>query len=419
MTMLGTLTRYELKKLLGGKFLHIALCLLLAVNILLNCGLQDFRNWMEAVENGEALGEVTEESTHFWSYVAESRRITASLGAQYAVFEGISQEEFAAFEAAMTEKYGEDVFSTPIPNEEMLSIPGYFGGVQSDLDYILNYSFLRDGNWRIGDTQAQVIRSAQAFYQDALDEGDNYGIRRNLHIIRVFSMPRLPVTAPVRGWGDYLFTDLPMLLVCLMLLLTCSGSVSGENDLHTWMLLHTAKNGRSKTLIAKYLACIITAVGLTILFRLVTLGAVWFRCGLLGATQPAAALEQLERLPYPFSVWQYALIALVCQIFAAAVLSVLLTTVSAVCRSGVLAYAASAVLLTGCFLPVFFPPGAEWRSGPLALSDPQKYFDSYYTANVCGFPVPWVAVQAVLWCFLGGLCVFLAHVVYHRKRRAV
>ena len=417
--MLGTLTRYELKKLLGGKFFLIALCLLLAVNILLNCGIQDFRNWMEAVENGEALVEVTEESTHFGSYMAESRRITASLGAQYAIFEGISQEEFAAFEAAMIEKYGEDVFSTPIPNEEMLSIPGYFGGVQSDLDYILNYSFLRDGNERIQNTQEQVIRAAQAYSQDALEDGDNYGIRRNLNIIHLFSEPRLPVTSPIRGWGDYLFNNLPMLLTCLMLLLTCSGSISVENDLQTWMLLHTAKNGRGKTLIAKYLAGIITAVGLTILFQLVTLGAVWFRCGLLGATQPAAALEQLERLPYPFSVRQYALIALVFQILAAAVLSVLLITISAICHSNILSYATGAVFLAGCFLLVFFPPKVEWLSGPLALSNPQKYFDSYYTANVCGFPVLWVVAQAALWCFVGGVCVFFAHMVYRRKRRAV
>ena len=417
--MLGTLTRYELKKLLGGKFFLIALCLLLAVNILLNCGIQDFVNWIEAVENGEALVVVTEESTHFWSYMAESRRITASLGARYDVFEGISQEEFAAFEAAMIEKYGEDVFSTPIPNEEMLSIPGYFGGVQSDLDYILNYSFLRDGNERIQNTQGQVIRAAQAYSQDALEDGDNYGIRRNLNIIHFFSEPRLPVTSPIRGWGDYLFNDLPMLLAGLMLLLTCSGSISGENDLQTWMLLHTAKNGRGKTLIAKYLAGIITAAGLTILFQLVTLGAVWFRCGLLGATQPAAALEQLERLPYPFSVWQYALIALVFQILAAAVLSVLLITISAICHSNILSYATGAVFLAGCFLLVFFPPKVEWLSGPLALSNPQKYFDSYYTANVCGFPVLWVAAQAALWCFLGGVCIFFAHMVYHRKRRVV
>ena len=53
---MGTLTCFELKKMLGGRFFLIALCLLLAVNILLNCGIHNYLLVREAVASGTALG---------------------------------------------------------------------------------------------------------------------------------------------------------------------------------------------------------------------------------------------------------------------------------------------------------------------------------------------------------------------------
>ena len=104
--MIGTLTRYELKKSVWNKFFLIIFALLLLANVLLNCGIQDFLNWMDAVENGTALGEITAENTNFWGNKAEIRRTTARIRKQYATFAELTPEERTAFEAAMKEKYG-------------------------------------------------------------------------------------------------------------------------------------------------------------------------------------------------------------------------------------------------------------------------------------------------------------------------
>ena len=112
--MIGTLTRYELKKSVWNKFFLIIFALLLLANVLLNCGIQDFLNWMDAVENGTALGEITAENTNFWGNKAEIRRTTARIRKQYASFAELTPEERTAFEAAMKEKYGEEVFEFPI-----------------------------------------------------------------------------------------------------------------------------------------------------------------------------------------------------------------------------------------------------------------------------------------------------------------
>ena len=160
-------------------------------------------------------------------------------------------------------------------------------------------------------------------------------------------------------------------------------------------------------------------MGLTILFQVASLGAILFRGGLLGFNQPVAALEQLRLFPYAVTVGQYVFLTLACQVFAAVVLSILLTTISALSRSSVISYAVGAIVLGGCLLLVYIPPKTEWLAGPLALSSPLKYFDSYDTANLFGFPVLWAVVQAVLWCALSGVCVWLAQKVYHRKRRVL
>lgn len=417
--MLGILTRYELKKMLGGKFFLVVLCLLLLVNVLLNCGIWELYRLMMDVEENPVEGVTAVEGSSFGDYFTRSRQVTNALRERYRRWATVPPEECAAFETAMKEKYGEDVFEFTIATDEMMASPGYFGDESTDLDCIISYSEMKRWNQENQETYESVLRAAKGFGREALEEGDNYGIRRNKNIIRLYSEPRGKVTAPIRGWGDYLFHTPTMLLVFVLIFLACAGSVSGEHDRRTWLLLHTAKNGKGKTLRAKYLAGVIEAAGLTVLFQLVTLLSFCYKIGFLGASQSVSALTELRLCPYPFTVWQYVLLALACQVFAAVVLSILLTTISALSRSSVISYAAGAILLGGCLLLVYIPPKTEWLAGPLALSSPLKYFDSYDTANLFGFPVLWAVVQAVLWCALSGLCVWLAQKVYHRKRRAL
>ncbi len=419
--MMGTLIRFELKKMLGGRFFPIALGLLLAVNILLNCGIPNYLLVREAVVSGTALGSETPETFTYWSYTAGNRQITAGKAERYGALSRLTAEEEAAFVAAMEEKYGEDAFVPFRPDwpEEALQPSGYFEGLPDSV-VITAYRDLLDMDQQIEEARADVIPAAQRFGREALEDGDNYGIRRNLDIIRLYSEPQARAAADVVGWNTFLLeTPSTMLLVCLLLLLACAGSVSGENDRQTWLLLHTARYGKGRTLAAKYIAGAVTAVGLTVLFQLAALGAVWFYGGLLGAAGPVTAIVELRLFPYVMTVWQYALLALACQAFAAVALSVLLTTVSALSPTGVVSYAAGTVLLGGCLLLAYFPPRAELLSGPLALSVPLRYFDTYYTADLFGFPVLWALVQAALWCLLGVGCVVLAHRTYHRKRGAV
>lgn len=391
---LWRLTGFELKKAMGNRFFMITFALLLLVNILIWGG-----NWKN-------FG-------FFRGQVEETGEICRELDA-------MAQEEQEAFEIALTEKYGEGVFSLFFPpTEEFLSGPGYFGERFSDFKIVNTYVTLQETKETIRTSYENVLKAAKQFGREALRAGDDYGVRRNLNIIRLYSVPPAELHSLVESWDDFLFGRHTMLLVLLVILPCCAGTFTREKNLQTWLLLHTSKNGKGKTLVAKFLAAGIIAAGTTILFQGVSLLMVYFNYGLLGMSESVSGIEELMLFPFLFNVGQYVLLALGCQIFAAVTISVILCAVSALSNSNIVSSAVG-VLLLGCsVLLTFYPPDIEWFAGPLALIRPERYFASYYTVNLFGYPVMGVLVQTVLWCVAGTVCIVVSAKVYHRKRRKI
>ena len=408
--MIGKLARFELKKQLSGPFFIIVLCLLLAVNVLLNCGIREYTDEKERYEANSGK----EYPSTFWKYRKSNVTLTSSGRERYALLEA----DEAEFAAAMVKKYGEDVFDPQesIPRAAHEGI-GYFGEKWNDGTMIIAYRKIQEQNKEMQTALTKAVEAAKAYGRDALDAGDNYGIRRNIDIIELYTVPRGKITSPVLGWDDFLFDSPAMLFVYLMVLLACAGSFSTERERKTVYLLHTAKNGKGKTLVAKYLSGAIIAAGLTVLFQAVTLATVLFKEGLLGLSQPAASMAQLTMLSWPMTVWQYMVIQLICQILAAALFSVIVNMVSAVSKSSVISYVVG-VLALGLLL-IAQSARTEWLMGPLSLGDTVRYFDTYCTANLFGFPVLWVLLQSVLWLVLCGFGIYAANRIFHRKGQVV
>ena len=408
--MLRKLVRYELKKQLSGSFLIIALVLLLAVNVLLNCGIREYRDYAKQFEI-----DVGQEYPYgFLESKKNEKMVFQYTQGNY----DILNTDLDGFATAMIEKYGEDVFGTfgMLP-EEAYQRPGYFGDEWSNDSLIWAYGSLLKENEDLTRSLHKAVEAAKAYGREALEEGDNYDIRRNIDIIELYTVPRGQITSPVTGWDDVLFGTYTMLFVFLMILLICGGSFSAEREKQTVVLLHTSKYGKGLTMIAKYISGAVIAAGLTVIFQLSTVGAVWFKDGFMGLNQPAAAMEQLTMLSWPMTVWQYALVHLACQILAAMLLSVLVNSISALSKTSILSYVVG-VLVLGLLL-VAQSAKNEWLMGPLSLADPVRYFDSYYTANIFGFPVLWVIFQTLLWIVICGGCVYAAHRVFHRKGKVV
>ena len=100
--MLRKLFRYELKKQLSGSFFVILLVLLLAVNVLLNCGIREFRDNVKQFEM-----DVGQEYPYdFWETQKGNRSSFNNIRRQYAAL----NTDLDGFAAAMVEKYGDNVF---------------------------------------------------------------------------------------------------------------------------------------------------------------------------------------------------------------------------------------------------------------------------------------------------------------------
>ena len=389
----GKLVIFEVKKAIGGKFFAAAFFLLLAVNSLLWCkNLSNFGN---------------------------AREVTEMFGDSCEVLASLTPEEKEAFEAAMVETYGEDVFSAAFfPPAEMLMPPGYFGDFD-DFGMVSTYKELQKINEENTGVYENVLKAAKSFGREAVKEGNDYEIRRNLNIIRLYSAPREKIQYFVYGWQTFLFGSHTMILVLLLVLLVCAGIFTKETESQAWLLLHTAKNGKGKTLAAKFLTAAICAAGITLLFQGASLLTVFCNEGLLGGDQSIAAIGELKVFPFLFTVKQYALLVVLCQMFAAIIMSVLFSAISAFSKSGVISYAVGGLFLGGCTALSFYPPKTEWLAGPLSLMKPERYFQTFYTANLLGEPVLWAVVQVVLWSVLGAVCIWLSQMIYHRKRRRI
>jgi ABC-type transport system involved in multi-copper enzyme maturation permease subunit len=418
--MLRTLIRYECKKSVGNRFFLIVFCLFLLVQMIWIGGLQEWLEYQDYLEQLSLHGMEPAKKMTVVELLTESRKVTAQIRKEHGIIGQLSPEEQSMFVSAMEQKYGENVFDPMemVTTEEMFAPSGYFSGFQ---DYVMinTYNQLHGWNQAIDSVRQQVVDTASALAEQAAADGDNYALRRNQNIIRLYREPLSNITSGVYGWNTYLADNNISFLAAFLVLLACSGSVSAEHDHRTWMLLHTAKNGKRKTLAAKYLSGALIAIVIVLLLHLASLCAVLYRSGFLGAGQPVQALEQLSLCPYSLTVWQFALLRLMCQMAGAALLSLLLTTISAFSKSGILSYGAGTILLGGFLLLEFFLPHNGWLVSPMTLCYPHKYFDSYYTANLLEYPVPWVIVHTVLWISIAWVLSYLADLIYHRKRESL
>lgn len=384
---MGRLICFELKKIVANRFFLIAICTVSLLCFMLQCGVQEYQDYLRGVEAARQNGEPAE-AISFFEYVSIDRKAAQ-----------LSKKSFDEIAAMSDEELQEAISS----NEE----------------YRFSVEMLEHLNRTADEKLDAVLQSAELFRKEAEAEGYVFGVRRNEEILRLYSIPRKSITAHIPYGGDTLINSPAMLLVFLLILLTAAPSVAGEHDRRTWLLLHTAREGKLKTLLAKYISEWFIGGGLTLAMQAVSLLAVYFKGGRLGAGQPVTAIGELTLCPYPLAVWQYAIISLACQIFTSVLLSTILTSISAFSKNELTAYVSGALVLGVCFLLLNFSVNDDWLAGPLALAEPWKYLNRYHVCDLFGMPVPWYTVHAVVWALCAAVLVLVTGRVYCRKRRAV
>lgn len=423
--MIGRLTRFELKKTLGGKFFLTALCLMLLLNLLLNCGIREWYEVQDLVRQESSMVDnlSNQQKNNFFALMKSARVVAGVCKQNWKQYAQLTPEDKTALAETLKERYGENVLDRDffVPTDEMINTTGTLeGSDENDLGLIMNLQVVEGRNQDEEENRQRVLKSAKRLGQDAVKKGDSYNIRRNLRVLKLYAEPRQPSTAPtIRGWSDFLFGSSTMLLVYLMVLLACAGSFSNERESQALFLLHTAKNGKTKTLLAKYLSGAVTAAGLVLLFQAVTVGAIAFKTGIFGASEPIYILDGMDYCPFRLTIGQYACLTMLGWMLCAVILSVILNTISALSKNSVISYGVGAVALGGSIALAYAKPRIEWFSGPLAFTWNNRFFESYYSVNLFTFPLWWGLTLVIFWAIVGILCIVLADRVFHRKRRAL
>lgn len=381
---LGKLVRFEVKKAVWNKFFIFACLIVLAANTLLWC------------PSRPGFGN--------------ARRVTYYTKEHCKILNELTQEEWQEYEKVMSERYGDEIFSPTyiITQAELMEVPGYLSEDYSDATIIGEYTSLLEQNKKNTAMNEKVLESAKKFGREALKKENAYEIRRNLNIISLYSKPREKIHYIQRSWNEFAFNLHPMPLTLLLVLLSCAGIFSKEKEQQTELILYTTKNGKGKTLAAKYIAAALCAIGITVLIQVNNLVIIAINNGFLGFSQPVTAIEELILCPYAITVGEYVGIATLMKLFGAVLMALLFGVISSYSGNSVISYAVGALVLSGSILLVFFSPRWELLAGPLTFFKNNRYFSSYYTANLFGYPVPWLIIQLVLWTVLAAVLIFMS-----------
>lgn len=411
--MTGKLVLYELKKSLKDRFVKVAAVVLLVISAVPFWLLGDYA---DAMRQNKAAGV---QAISLPAYVRNVHDAGKERTEKSRIFTGLTALEREAFEDRMREKYGEDVFTSEffIPQEGMTELPGVLGEKVSDLDAVYMVRDLMRENKEIQGDLESVIKSAKALGRDAVRNEDDYAVRRNLEIIELYSVKRKEARGIVLGWDRFLFSRQSAVCAFLLILLVSAGSFAREKDEGIRNFLMTTRNGRGRTAFAKCAACGITGGAAAFLCWLASLAGTGLTVGLCGHEESVCRLAELRYCPWPLTIGEYALIMLLCQMMAGAFVAILLAALSAVMPGGAESYAAG-VLLLGVFLRLLYAlPRREYLAGPASLADPRRFFASYYVANIFGYPVPWLLLQALLMTAACILFAYLGSSMFVRRLR--
>lgn len=389
--MLIRLICFEIRKMIGNRFFLIVFAVLLVVSGILSFG------------SFEAPGQ--------------GRIVVGFMLRSYEALESFTEEERQVFTDELVEIFGERVLHdrvllmTDMASVDGMSLPSGIPTELTPMEIADAMIVINTENETQTDNLKRIQDAAKAFGRKALQEGDDYEVRRNLNIIRNYRRPRKARTVPIWGWDQFLletsFTT--MIIVLLLTYMMVSGIFSQEKDQKTKILLKTGRNGHGLTELAKYIAAAVCTAVVTLVFMGISLGMFYLNHGLCGGRESVMGIEELAACPFKVTVIGYFLITLLFDVAAAVTLGILFAAVSALSKNSIISFGINIALLGILILPIFVSPSKELFMGPLGILRSEKYLRSYHTANVMKFPVLWCYVHMMIGALAAAGMVVLAH----------
>ncbi len=276
---------YEMKKLLGIRYLWVFLIVLL----LINSGIAFY-----TASQSYAAQEPGDMIAGFFELYFEN---PGELEAHYAEIQAFNEQQQEIFMQMMREG---------VRDYETERMPDIYSSDSSITDEALFRALYRsiDASREYPDVIDAVIRRAEAnlaeFRAMGVDE-DSFTCRYQTRVIELYELARDNVKIGIeytRGWDEYFSYDLVNVFLFLMVIMLGSVIFAEEKQTGILPIIRTAKHGRARTALAKICTMLLLTAGFTILFTVTT----WAVYGLvLGFSSPANVIQALPS----FTLSQY------------------------------------------------------------------------------------------------------------------
>lgn len=392
---------YELKKLLGVRYLWIFLVILLMLNSAVA--------WVTAGKSPRAGEPADMISAFIDSYFEDP----APYDAHYEAMQAFAAEQDLLWIEAMQNR---DYDFVPETLPDLYSTDATFSDAKLFAVLHTAIAASRDYPAKIDGVLGSAHSNLTEF--DAMGiSPDSFTYRYQLRVIELYETAREKVSIGVeytRGWGEYFAYDTVNIFLFLIILMLGATVFAQERQSGFLPILRAARHGRGRTAVAKILTMLIVSCAFVLLFTAST----WAVFGLrLGYSSPDNALQVLESFtlsPYRVSVGQYFLITvgvrlLTCALFGAAVLAL-----STVLGNDVLIYL-TGLGVGGLNLALSFLPGGG-ALAPLkylnliAAAAVEPLFVRYRAMGLFGAVAGYVPLMLCLYgVLMFSLCVLAGH----------
>ena len=391
------LVGYELRKILSNKILLVLIVILLGATVM-----EAWRPWTQASKTARYGQRFTKPHIGILNDAPT-----------------LPEEDLQAFLSDMhslSSDFGAGTLDQSLPGK-------YLDTVAGDLFMAGNVAAQQQRFDEAMAIRENIISSARRLGRDAVEAGDTFNIRRNLDIIETFSVRLKPEWTPTRGWNFAFGNNLQSIFVMVLVLGAAATVFSAEKETGAIQLIATSRKGRGATAAAKILACTILAFLLSILFTLVTMFVYHYVYGLWSFTMPLLILQDFHLTPLNISTSQFLVISALFKAAGAVLFAGIACMISALCKSNLKAYIASAAVLGLSFGYSFLHSYLKWPEALHAFditlfTRPSDYFARYFVADIFTYPVMWAIVHAVCAALiLSAVCAIAVRAHTHRPQR--
>lgn len=316
---------YEIKKLLGVKYLWIFLLIFL----LINSGIA----WYTAGKT-PAAAEPTDLIAEFFAQYMEDPR---ELDAHYAELQAFAAQQNALLQAAYREgNYHFEIEQMPSLYSDLPNYPDdrLFAKLYDTLAAVQGYPDVLD----------EVIVRAQANLKAFADMGvaeESFTYRYQLRVIDLYRQMRDSVRIELeytRGWDEYFAYDTVNIFIFLMVVMLGSLMFAGEKQSGFLPILRSTRHGRARTGTAKVLTMLLLSACFVLMFTLSTFAVYGLRLGFSSPSNAVQALGTFTLSPYRITVGQYFLITLGVKLLTFSVFSGMILVLSVLFYQYVLIY---------------------------------------------------------------------------------